>query len=341
MTSLIVADNLTKEFRHAVKKPGLTGSIRHLLNPEYEKKTAVDRISFSIERGESVAYVGPNGAGKSTTIKMLTGILVPTGGQVLVDGVIPYKNRIENAKNIGAVFGQRTQLWWDLPVLESLTLLKEIYEIPDREYKKRMELFEDILHLGEFLHLPARKISLGQRMRADLAASLLHNPKVLYLDEPTIGLDVSVKARIRQFIREVNRESGTTILLTTHDMEDIEDICKRLLIIDRGRVIFDGELQAVKDAFAQERTIHFEVRAPLHVGEEELAAQFPGAVLHIPSEGSGFSVRFNRFYYSAGDIIDFVTKRNEIVDIHIDEPSIELVIRQIYESNSNLQRIIV
>ncbi|MDT3427769.1 ABC-2 type transport system ATP-binding protein [Paenibacillus forsythiae] len=341
MTPLIIVDDLTKEFLHAVKKPGLTGSVRHLLRPEYEKKTAVDRISFSIDPGESVAYVGPNGAGKSTTIKMLTGILVPTGGKILVNGVIPYKQRIENAKNIGAVFGQRTQLWWDLPVRESLSLLKAIYEIPEREYKRNLELFTDILNLGEFLHLPARKISLGQRMRADLAASLLHNPKVLYLDEPTIGLDVSVKARIRQFIKQVNQESGTTILLTTHDMEDIEDICKRLLIIDQGRVIFDGELQAVKDAFAQERTIHFEVRAPLHLAEDALHNQFPGAALHIQNEGSHCSIQFNRFHLAAGEIIEFMMKRSDVVDIHIDEPSIELVIRQIYESNLNNQRIIV
>jgi ABC-2 type transport system ATP-binding protein len=331
---LITVENLSKEFRHAVKKPGLVGAVQHLYSQKYKTKVAVDHISFTIDKGESIAYVGPNGAGKSTTIKMLTGILVPSSGQVVVDGLIPHKQRIDNAKKIGAVFGQRTQLWWDIPIIESLALLKDIYEIPENTYKRNMELFADILGLGEFLHLSARKISLGQRMRADLAAALLHNPQILYLDEPTIGLDVAVKVRIRKFIKQINKESGTTIMLTTHDLDDIEDICRRLIIIDQGKIIYDGELQSVKDAFAQERAIHFEVRDPILL-LDRIVSDLPDVILEN-NEAQRFSIRFNRFKTAAGEVIGHIMKHGDVLDIRIDEPKIEQVIRQVYDGKLDL-----
>ncbi len=332
--SLIQVENLTKEFRQAKRKPGISGAIQHMFSPQYTKKRAVDGVNLSIEKGESVAYVGPNGAGKSTTIKMLTGILVPTSGKIIVDGLVPHKQRMENARKIGVVFGQRTQLWWDIPISESLYLLKDIYEIPKDAYQKNMELFTDLLGLNEFMHLSARKISLGQRMRADLAAALLHNPEIVYLDEPTIGLDIAVKLKIRQFIKQVNKENGTTIMLTTHDLDDIEDLCKRLVIIDEGRIIFDGELQAVKDVFAKERTIHFEMRKEIAT-VAQIVENIPGAILE-KNEPLQFSIRFDRFKISAGDIIGAVIGQGEVVDIRIDEPQIEQVIRQVYSRELNL-----
>lgn len=333
--SIIKVESLTKDFKQAVKDPGLAGAVKHLFTQKYVQKKAVDDISFSIQEGEAVAYVGPNGAGKSTTIKMLTGILVPTSGRLTIDGLIPHKNRIENAKKIGVVFGQRTQLWWDLPVIESLALLKDIYEIPNQVYKKNLERFVELLGLGEFLHLPARKISLGQRMRADLAAALLHNPKIIYLDEPTIGLDIAVKEKIRKFIKEMNREKGTTIMLTTHDLDDIEDICRRLVIIDKGKVIFDGELQAVKDAFARERTIHFQMKNEIK-SLPNIISELPGVFLE-KQKGTQFSVRFDRFHCSAGEIAGHVMKHGEVVDFRIDEPSIEHVIRRVYDGDLDLR----
>lgn len=334
--SLIEVESLTKNFRQPVKNPGLTGAVKHLFTQKYREKVAVDGIDFSIEEGEAVAYVGPNGAGKSTTIKMLTGILVPTSGSVIVDGLTPHNRRIENAKKIGVVFGQRTQLWFDLPIIESFSLLKDIYEIPDSVYRENMDYFTELLGLEEFMQLSTRKLSLGQRMRADLAAALLHNPKIVYLDEPTIGLDVSVKVKIRQFIKQINMEKGTTILLTTHDLEDIEDICRRLIIIDHGRIIYDGDMQAVKDRFAKERTIHFQVREPI-ASLSSIFQEMPGLAIETEN-GPQFSVRFDRFQIPAGEVLSQVMKYAEVIDFRIDEPQIEQVIRKVYDGELDLSR---
>lgn len=331
---LIEVRSLSKVFRQPVKEPGLAGSFKHLFTQKYKEKTAVNGIELTIREGETVAYVGPNGAGKSTTIKMLTGILVPTSGSILVDGLVPSDNRIENAKKIGVVFGQRTQLWWDLPLIESFLLLKDIYEIPERVYKDNMARFVELLGLKEFLHLSARKISLGQRMRADLAAALLHNPKIVYLDEPTIGLDIAVKERIRHFIKELNRDQGTTVMLTTHDLEDIEDICRRLVIIDQGRIIYDGELQAVKDTFARERTIHFQMETQLqHL--PKIIADLPGVSLEDVNKNA-FAVRFDRFVIAAGEVAGHIMKYGTVVDFRIDEPKIDHVIRKVYAGELEL-----
>jgi ABC-2 type transport system ATP-binding protein len=327
--TLIEVEALTKQFRQAIKGPGLAGAVKHLFTQQYREKLAVDRINLAIEQGEAVAFVGPNGAGKSTTIKMLTGILVPTSGRITVDGLIPHKDRMENSKKIGVVFGQRTQLWWDLPVIESLSLLKDIYEIPDNIYRDNLDRFVELLGMEDFLQLSARKISLGQRMRADLAAALLHNPKIVYLDEPTIGLDIAVKERIRKFIKEMNREQGTTIMLTTHDLDDIEDICRRLVIIDQGRIIYDGELQAIKDTYLREKTIHFQVQNAIP-SLSKWIEDLPGVTLEN-NKGLQFSVRFDRFQISAGEVAGRVMKHGEVVDFRIDEPKIEHVIRKVYD----------
>lgn len=238
--AIINVRNLTKEFKIYHHREGVIGAIKDLFHREYRIIRAVDGINMTVEPGEIVGYIGANGAGKSTTIKMLTGILVPTAGEVVVNGFVPYRDREEYTRYIGVVFGQRSQLWWDIAVLESLKLLRRIYRVPEKAFRERLAFFDDLLDLGEFLHLPVRRLSLGQRMRCELAAALLHNPPLLFLDEPTIGLDVLAKARIREFLLQVNREFGTTILLTTHDLKDIEALCPRVIIIDKGRILYDG-----------------------------------------------------------------------------------------------------
>jgi len=327
--SLIEVRDLRKVFRQAKKDPGLIGAVKHLFTQNYVDKYAVEGIDLSINEGETVAYVGPNGAGKSTTIKMLCGVLVPTAGEIRVDGLNPHKQRMDNAQRIGAVFGQRTQLWWDIPIRESLALLKDIYQVPQPLFKRNLEAFTELLNLDEFMHLSARKVSLGQRMRADLAAALLHNPKIVYLDEPTIGLDISVKQRIREFIKQMNREHGTTMLLTTHDLGDIEDLCERLVIIDRGKIIYDGKLQAVKDAFARERSIHMQLHSEL-TDPSDLFAHLPDVQVE-QTEPLTLTIRFDRFRITASEIVKNVMNQAEVIDFRIDEPGIEQIIRQVYD----------
>ncbi|WP_170287067.1 ABC transporter ATP-binding protein [Paenibacillus faecis] len=341
--SLIETKGLRKVFRQAVKEPGLAGAVKHLFTQRYRDKSAVEGIDLTIEEGETVAYVGPNGAGKSTTIKMLSGVLVPSGGEIRVDGLVPHKQRMENAQRIGAVFGQRTQLWWDIPVRESLGLLRDIYQVPPETFKRNMDAFTELLGMEDFLHLSARKLSLGQRMRADLAAALLHDPKIVYLDEPTIGLDVAVKHRIRDFIKEMNRNKGTTMLLTTHDLGDIEDLCERLIIIDQGRIIYDGKLREVKDAFARERTIHMQLSSPIPEAES-LFRDLPDVRVVRPAEDQGassLSVRFDRFRCTASDIVKRLMNRGEVVDFRIDEPSIEEIIRRVYEGQLDSESLLL
>lgn len=243
---MIHVEHLTKQFVAARRYPGFMGAVKSLFTSEKEITQAVDDVSFHIKKGEIVGYIGSNGAGKSTTIKMMTGILVPTSGTVFVGGIEPYKRREENARQIGVVFGQRTQLWWDLPLTETFSVLKEIYQVPDDVFRKRMDFIYGVLGIGEFEKQSVRTLSLGQRMRADLGAALVHNPKVLYLDEPTIGLDVVVKDKIRDAIKEMNQSFDTTVILTTHDLVDIEELCRHIIIIDEGKKIYDGSLAGLK-----------------------------------------------------------------------------------------------
>src|SRR6266700_2957025 len=254
---LISVRSLSKHFRTFHRREGVWGGIVNLFHREYRTVKAVDQISFDIEPGEMVGYIGPNGAGKSTTIKMLTGILVPSSGELHSNGFVPWRQRTSYVKTIGVVFGQRTQLWWDIAVIESFKLLRRIYDVSQRDFDERMEKFNQILGIKDYLHTPVRKLSLGERMRCDLAAALLHNPPLLFLDEPTIGLDVVAKDHIREFLKEVNRTEGTTVLLTTHDLSDIEELCKRIIIIDKGRVLFDGQLAEMKGRLAKYNQVKF------------------------------------------------------------------------------------
>jgi ABC-2 type transport system ATP-binding protein len=284
---------------------------------------AVDDVSFTIERGEMVGYVGPNGAGKSTTIKMLTGILVPSSGRISVLELEPTRQRIDLARRIGVVFGQRTQLWWDLPLADSFELLRHIYRIDDDRYRSNLAAFSDVLDLGPFLATPVRQLSLGQRMRGDLAAALLHDPEILFLDEPTIGLDVVAKARIREFLLEINRERGTTLLLTTHDMDDIEHLCRRMLIIDHGRVIYDGDLETIRRRFGGESVLVVDLVEPGPRIEVE-GARF------VKVDGPRQWLSFRRDDISAADLIAKVAARVQLRDLSLEDPEIEDVVRRIY-----------
>lgn len=326
---MIEAVQLNKVFKQAVKKPGLAGALKHLVTQEYVYKEAVKDVNLKIDEGEAVAYVGPNGAGKSTTIKMMTGILHPTSGQVKVCGIEPYKQRTENARNIGVVFGQRTQLWWDIPICETYALLRDIYEIGEKEYKDQLDMLVTLLDMEEFLYLPARKLSLGQRMRADLAASLIHKPRILYLDEPTIGLDIVIKKKIRQFLKKLNQNSRTTVLLTTHDLEDIEDICERIVIIDKGTLVYDGNLIEMKDAYAKERAITIETAAAIRDADRRLQG-YPDIRYEITDNDNRIKIYFNRFEIKAAELLNSFTADYEVLDFKIDEPRIETVIMKMY-----------
>lgn len=320
---MITVKNLSKKFYINKRQEGMIGAIKSLFRREYIEKSAVQDISFNISPGEIVGYIGPNGAGKSTTIKMLTGILVPTSGEILVNGITPHKERQKNAWQIGVVFGQRTQLWWDLPTIDSFELLKQVYQIPQRKYKKNMDTFIEILGLEDFLQTPVRQLSLGQRMRADIAASLLHDPAILFLDEPTIGLDVVAKEKMRQFIQQINRERGVTVILTTHDMSDIEKLCKRMILIDQGRIMYDGELAKIKEIFGADRILIIDLEGDTPFLEKGIEI--------LKEEGHRKWLKFNRNEISSAKVLAEIAKKYEIKDLIIEEPEIDYIIRKIYE----------
>lgn len=328
---MIKVENLSKEFKISKKYPGFKGALRSFFSTEYTIKKAVDDISFEINDGEIVGYIGANGAGKSTTIKMMTGILTPSSGRIIVDGVIPYENREKNAKNIGVVFGQKTQLWWDLPVSETFPLLKDIYGVSDEDYEERMNYFKEILGLDEFFLSPVRTLSLGQRMRADLAAALIHNPKIIYLDEPTIGLDVVVKESVRKAIKYINEKYGTTIILTTHDLNDIEELCNRIIIIDSGKKIYDGELEGVKEQFGYLTTIEIQLKDKSNI-EKINFARFKDDDFKLNMKESKVSITFNKNNISSADIIGEVMKKSKVIDFNIKETSIEDIVKKMYKN---------
>ena len=328
---MIEVKHVSKEFVSPKKYPGLKGAIKGLFHREKVKKVAVDDISFTIADGEIVGYIGSNGAGKSTTIKMMTGILRPTGGCIRVNGIDPGKNRRENAANIGVVFGQRTQLWWDLPLSESFTILKEIYDVSDADYQARMEFINNVLELSDFFDRPVRTLSLGQRMRADLGAALLHNPKVLYLDEPTIGLDIVVKDNIRKAIRQINQQYNTTVILTTHDIGDIEELCSRIIIIDEGRKIYDGNLQHLRDTYGTHRIIRMEVhREPQCCLWEALGVAPEDCISTYDARRKLLEVRFHKSRLHAPQILSAVMKETDVSDVQIIETELAQIVRQIY-----------
>lgn len=321
---IIDVKSLSKEFRQHRRFSGAFGAVRTLLTREYITRRAVENVSFRIDEGEAVGYVGPNGAGKSTTIKMLTGILVPTSGEVRVNGRIPHLERRENARDIGAVFGQRSQLWWDLPVIDSYELHQHVYNIPPDRYRANLAFCEEVLQLHEFIQSPVRQLSLGQRMRAEMAMALLHEPKVLFLDEPTIGLDVLAKDRIREFLRTINRERKVTIILTTHDLKDIEEICPRLIVINHGRTMYDGSVAGLKTRLGNQRLVKVE----FHTDPGPI--DLPGAEL-VSDDGIRKTFRYDHGEVMALDLLSSLSARHPISDVSLEEISIEEVIRRLYQ----------
>jgi ABC-2 type transport system ATP-binding protein len=320
---IIETRDLRKVFRTLERTPGLTGTLRTLFSRRYTEKVAVTGVTMALEPGELVGYIGPNGAGKSTTIKMLTGILVPTSGEVRVAGLVPYARRTENARNIGVVFGQRSQLYWDLALIESFELLRAIYNVPRERYRRNLDHFVELLEMGEFLTTPVRQLSLGQRMRGDFAAAMLHDPPVVFLDEPTIGLDVVAKEAIRSFIAEVNRVRGTTFILTTHDLADVERLCRRIVLIDRGTLIYDGEIERLRDEYGTHRTLVVRLCEPVdHV-------EMPGTEAQL-SDRLTARFRFDRRTMTAEALIRRVAEHYCVSDISIEEPELESIIRRIY-----------
>ncbi|MBC7543801.1 MAG: ATP-binding cassette domain-containing protein [Candidatus Sericytochromatia bacterium] len=325
----IAVSDLRREFRTARRREGLRGAWQGLWQPQYQTKAAVDGINFTIVQGEIVGYIGANGAGKSTTIKMLTGIVVPTGGTILVNGRDPQADRYAHTRDIGVVFGQRTQLWWDLPVIEALRLLQTVFAVDTATFTQRLARFDEVLGLGELLHTPVRKLSLGQRMRCDLAASLIHQPPVVFLDEPTIGLDVAVKAQIRQFIQAINKEIGTTFVLTTHDLGDIEALCRRVMVIDGGKLIYDGDLSRMKGSFGQERILVFDLATPLTIAAISEAVAMP-ALQWEQTAPERLTCRFDGLQANPAAIVAAVMQQADVRDLSLLETDIETIVKRIY-----------
>ena len=322
---MIEVENLCKHFEIRNHHQSSLGVLKNFFKRDSRILKAVDNISFTIKRGEMIGYLGPNGAGKSTTLKMLTGLLVPTSGRLEVAGFTPWKSRQAYVARIGAVFGQRSSLWWDLPVIESLELLQHIYKIPAPRFSSNLRAFKKLLDLDEFIFSPARSLSLGQRMRADLCAALLHDPELLFLDEPTIGLDVVAKERIREFIRAINLERGTTIILTTHDLSDVQKLCSRVVIIDHGKLLFDGQLSGLQHKFGGQRR--------LIIDFEEVPQHFEiNGVSIVQKDGSRVVFEIHKDS-RVPDVIASISGVCSIQDLSLQEPDIESTIRRIYEEN--------
>ncbi len=335
--SLIHIENLGKHFKVLNRREGLGGAVRDLFSGDYRTVKAVDRISFDIEPGEMVGYIGPNGAGKSTTIKMMTGILKPSDGTIQVNGLAPYENRIRQAQIMGVVFGQRTQLWWDLPVIESFKILKEIYKVDQKTFDDHMGMFNELVGLKALYTQQVRTLSLGQRMLCDITASFLHNPQVVFLDEPTIGLDISIKAKIRSVIQELNRKRKTTIILTTHDLGDVEALCKRIIIIDKGKILYDGNVKQVNALFGAYRTLKLQIDDFTESTLEELHGKFDehfgtGHGITIAEvEENWTDVTIDQARTHLSDVLSLVMTNFSVYDVRIVEISMETVVRQIYD----------
>ncbi|MCM3164949.1 ATP-binding cassette domain-containing protein [Metabacillus litoralis] len=336
MTNIIEVNQLRKEFKSYSSRQGLKGAFRDLLNRQYKTIPAVNDVTFTVGQGEMVGYIGENGAGKSTSIKMLTGILTPTSGQVLVNGMNPHKEREQFVQSIGVVFGQRSQLWWDIAVQESFRLLKKVYKVSDKDYNEHMEHVISTLDIGPLLDKPVRKLSLGQRMRCELAAALIHNPPLLFLDEPTIGLDVLVKVKIRQFLKEMNEKYKTTILLTTHDLSDIEALCERVIMLDEGSVIYDGALAKLRSHWGEGKQIEFQfaeeiVQDQLTFITQDLDVQWQkGDKLNV------WTALVSDKEAQMSELIGRVVGTHQIKDLSVNEISTEEVIRNIYEKGEAL-----
>lgn len=327
---MIELKNITKEFKVLNRREGLKGSFQDLFSRDYKIIRAVDDISLSVGQGEIVGFLGPNGAGKSTTIKMMTGVLEPTSGELMVNGRIPYKNRTANSQEIGVVFGQRSQLWWALPLIESFKLLKDIYQIPQKDYDDMMELYGGLVNFEEILRKPVRQMSLGQRTLSDILAAFLHNPKVVFLDEPTIGLDVAMKSKIRELILELNKQKNTTVILTTHDMGDVDALCERIVIIDKGKMLYDNDIRHLRQFFGSYRTLKIRPNEDMDVVEEHLEKELARMDVRISHDEEWISILINEEQIKVLNVLEKVQEKHEIRDMQLEEISTEDVIKKIY-----------
>ena len=328
----IEVNNVSKVFKVPRREGGIKGSLSFIFKPVYDELIAVNNISFYIKKGDVMGFIGQNGAGKSTTIKMMTGILSPTSGEVLIDGLNIEQNRKDASKKFGVVFGQRTQLWWDIPIIDTFSIFKELYKIPSEVYKENLALFDDILGIGEFLNKPARQLSLGQRMRADLSAALLHNPEILFLDEPTIGLDVSVKKKVRSFIKTVNQERQTTVILTTHDIDDIEKLSKEITVIDHGSIIYQGDVKSLKSNYGNKTIIKIQDNQEK---TESLRKIFCDKKVKVEYDGD-IIIEFSKTDYTVSDVLNEILRLPGIQEFSIIETSLEDIVRRIYDKEQDV-----
>lgn len=331
MSGIIEIKNISKEFKVLNRHEGLKGSFKDLFSRDYKIVHAVDNISMCISQGEIVGYLGPNGAGKSTTIKMMTGVLEPTSGEILVNGNVPYRDRAKNAQDIGVVFGQRSQLWWSLPLVESFKLLKDIYQIPDDNYNSIMKLYKSLVDIEPLLHKPVRQMSLGQRTLSDILAAFLHDPKIVFLDEPTIGLDVSMKSRIRTLIHALNREKNTTVILTTHDMGDVDALCRRIVIIDKGKMLYDNDISHLKGFFGSYRTLKIRPSGDIKEQTGKLKNELGRFSAAVSADDEWISVLVNEEKAKVMEVLGEIQKSHDIRDMKLEEISTEDVIKKIYE----------
>ena len=327
----IIMKNVSKDFKVLNRHEGLKGSLKDLFSRDYKIVHAVDDITMTIDQGEIVGYLGPNGAGKSTTIKMMTGVLQPSRGEMIVSGNVPYENRSRNAEEIGVVFGQRSQLWWALPLVESFKILKDIYQVSDTDYKDILDFYQSLVDIEPILHKPVRQMSLGQRTLSDILAAFLHNPKIVFLDEPTIGLDVSMKAKIRTLIQALNKEKKTTVILTTHDMGDVDALCKRIVIIDKGKMLYDNDIEHLKGFFGSYRTLKIRINGDLEKEAGNIKKQHPAC--SISADEDWISILVNEDKIKVIDVLSDLQKSYSIKDMQLEEISTEEVIKKIYEEH--------
>lgn len=338
MEKIIELKDVTKEFKVLNRHEGLKGSLKDLFSRDYKIIRAVDNINLDVMRGEIVGFLGPNGAGKSTTIKMMTGVLEPSSGELIINNRVPYKEKTKNSKEIGVVFGQRSQLWWALPLVESFKLLKDIYQISDKDYNDMLELYGSMVDLESLLHKPVRQMSLGQRTLSDILAAFLHNPKVVFLDEPTIGLDVAMKSKIREMILELNRKKNTTVILTTHDMGDVDALCQRIVIIDKGKKLYDNDIEHLKKFFGAYRTLKVRPRENVKEAVEKLASQLSSFDVSITSDDTWISILVNEEQVRIMKVLEAVQEVINVRDMQLEEISTEDVIKKIYEGGTGIEK---
>ena len=351
MEYVIELKNVDKEFKVLNRHEGLKGSFQDLFSRDYKIIKAVNNVSMNIKPGEIVGYLGPNGAGKSTTIKMMTGVLQPTRGEILVNGKVPYKNRTANAQNIGVVFGQRSQLWWSLPLIESFKLLKDIYNISDKDYKDMLALYESLVDIKDLYSKPVRQMSLGQRTLSDILAAFLHNPPIVFLDEPTIGLDVSMKAKIRNLIKALNKEKNTTVILTTHDMGDVDALCERIVIIDKGTMLYDNDIEHLRSFFGAYRTLLIKTKKhPEELTDDEKKAELENVeaivkeayadkdFTFLSTDEGWCSILIDESQVRLMKVLNHIQEKIKVYDVRLEEISTESVIRKIYEDAENMKK---